>query len=169
MKRFHFSLILILSICLTGCGAGDGRPADMPRLFPTTITIVQDGVPLAGASVVLIPDDGSRDWYVSGATNESGVAEMVASSRWSGAPNGQYRVIVRKFESDASRIPPLPDDADEAARAAHEFRTAEERLNTYTLVESIFTDPARTPLTLTVDGVTNETLDVGAAVRNIVR
>jgi hypothetical protein len=169
MKHFSFSLVLFLSVSLFGCAPRDNRPADIPPLFPTVITIIQDGVPLQGASVVLIPDDGNRDWYVSGTTNTDGITEMMASSRWAGAPKGRYKVIVRKFESDPSRLPSLPEDADHAAREAHELAVSNERLNSYFVLEPVFADPVSTPLTLTVDGQTNETFDVGKAVRIIVR
>ena len=169
MRKLYIIPVLFLSVALIGCGPADNRPDGMPPLFPTTITVTQDGVPLVGASVVLIPDDGSRDWYVSGTTNESGIAEMMASSRWAGAPRGTYKVMVRKFETAPSRIAPLPDDADDAAREAHEVALSNERLNAYTVVAPIFTDPARTTLNLTVDGRTDTTFDVGEAVRVLVR
>jgi hypothetical protein len=169
MKHSHFVSVLFLSVALLGCGSGSNTPAGMPPLFSTAITIVQEGVPLAGASVVLIPDDGSQDWYVVGATDASGVAEMMASSRWSGSPKGKYKVIVRKFESDPSQITPVPDDADEAARNAYDRAVSNERLNSYVLVEPVFSDPDKTPLTLTVDGKTTETFDVGKAVKILTR
>ncbi len=61
MRRLALLCLLLLSAPLmTGC-TGQQKPKDLPELYPVKITVIQDGKPLADASVSLnAPSNASR-------------------------------------------------------------------------------------------------------------
>lgn len=92
------SLLSLLCILGVGCSR---RPADMPPVYPCSITVVDNARPIEGAQVILEPLEGTLTVSVNGRTDASGVA-VIRSNRLgaqyaeNGAPAGTYRVLVTK-------------------------------------------------------------------------
>ena len=95
--RLSFVLSLIILLCLSGCG-GASRPADLPKLYPASITVTQEGKPLAGAMVMLYSTADNFKWSVAGITNSSDTAELKTHGQFPGALLGEYKVTVNKTE-----------------------------------------------------------------------
>ena len=151
------TLIVSLIFLFPGCGGDGGRPADMPPLFPVTITITQEGVPLEGATVTLHSSTPSTYGTATGTTDSSGTARM-RTYGFNGAPAGEYVVTVDRV----------------ALEGAEEFvqnpgENPQLRGGTlYRFVNENFTKRGTTTLNMTVADNrrgTTETFDVGAAVR----
>jgi len=155
--------ILILSLFLalllyTGCNRNDGRPADMPKLYPVTISIIQDGQPLDGATVTLIAKTPAVAQYgtSSGTTTATGTA-TIRTYGYDGVPIGDYTVLVEKRVTEGER--------EIIQEGMGVVGTIGGRV--FQLVNTQFTAQATTPLSISVAerrGAT-ETFDVGAAVR----
>lgn len=100
-----------------GCG-GQKTPSDMPKLYPTTIAITQEGAPVEGASVQLVkPDDLNYKWLAGGVTDAKGRCEIQTHGKYKGAPEGEFAVIVYKTtvaESETRKNVPEPSDPKEA-------------------------------------------------------
>jgi len=106
--------LLFAAVFITGCW-GEPRPDGMPRLYPVSIIVTQEGVPLEEASVTLIPEDpANARWGPMGMTDGSGVAVMRTDGKYAGAPLGTYKVVVSKMEI----IDPPPGTPGES-RAVH--------------------------------------------------
>jgi hypothetical protein len=161
---FLVSVAAASLVFLTGCSESNPKPAGFPVTVPCVITMTQEGVPLEGAMVSLIPTDGAQDWLFSAITDASGNARIFTYGREAGAPKGKYKIIVTKTETNPSRFT-MPDESDTDAMARYHQNVGHERLNSYTLVESVYTDPNTTPLELEITGRTAETFDVGKKVR----
>ncbi|MDR1958459.1 MAG: DUF4198 domain-containing protein [Planctomycetaceae bacterium] len=79
--RNCFWVLLPVLFC---AGCGEKTPEGMPALIKNaSVTVIQDGKPLADAKVVLVPTNGSSRWTVGGQTDASGIAKLVT--------HGQYR------------------------------------------------------------------------------
>ncbi|MDR2704683.1 MAG: carboxypeptidase-like regulatory domain-containing protein [Planctomycetaceae bacterium] len=98
MNIFKQILFLIFLVLVVGC-SGEQRPEGMPTLYPCTITITQDGKPLAGAMVTLYTESSEdRRWSSGGTTNPQGVISIKVLGKYLGAPAGTYKVTVEKQE-----------------------------------------------------------------------
>lgn len=87
------------TIFAIGCGGGIKKPADLPKLEPTTITVTyDDGEPVPEATVVLrlAQQSGGRTWNVVGQTDATGKAVMKTDGNWDGVPAGDYEGMVTK-------------------------------------------------------------------------
>ena len=115
MNRKFVSLIpwLLVAFLMTGCHR-DPRPAGMPKLYPASITVTQEGTPLGGAMVQLIPEDSANSrWGPSGLSDASGIVVLRTNGRYPGAPLGTYKVVVSKQEFEPHPHPEwanLPED-----------------------------------------------------------
>jgi len=99
MTRQTFTIVLSVWLCciilFAGCGGGGrAKPKDMPPLYQGTLTFVQDGVPLDEASIILHSDS---KWSVGGKTNEKGALKLTTNGYYDGAPEGTYKITVRKI------------------------------------------------------------------------
>jgi hypothetical protein len=93
-------LILVscgISMTITGCG-GTTRPPGMPKLYPVTISVIQDDKPLADAVVTLIPEEVGNQWSSGGATDAKGQLKPMTYSQFPGVPEGKYKVCISKQE-----------------------------------------------------------------------
>ena len=107
MRKNSIALVVSLGVLslLLGCSS-ENRPPGMPKLYPASILITQEGQPLEGASVILVCVDESIRWLVSGQTNRDGVARLVTHGQFSGAPAGKFKVCVTKhYHEDIGRKP----------------------------------------------------------------
>ena len=59
MKRILLGSAFVLAALAAAVGCGPKLPDGMPKLNPTTITVIQDGKPLEGAMVSMKPVDES--------------------------------------------------------------------------------------------------------------
>jgi hypothetical protein len=89
----HF-VILLAALCVGGCAPS--LPKGLPPIYPCTITLTQEGVPLEGASVALIPEDTTLTFTFAGATTSTGSVEMYSHGKYRGVPAGKYKLIVTK-------------------------------------------------------------------------
>ncbi|MDR3234677.1 MAG: hypothetical protein LBT46_13630 [Planctomycetaceae bacterium] len=165
MKHLTTITLLIVTLMLFGCG--QKLPDGMPKLYPVTITIIQDGKPLAGASVALAPKNvtaGQR--YTAGAvTNTSGQAVIQTLSKYRGAVPGEYQITVLKTEFEvtpldaAERGVPKGMDKDNPS-------LPKESIEGYYTVDMKYGTVSTSPESITVEQKTNrKTSDVGKAVR----
>lgn len=164
-------LTLALSV-FSGCG-GQKYPDGFPKVYPVTVSVVQDGKPLEGANVLFYAqDEVNSRWGIGGCTDAAGNAIMAVNGKYKGVPAGQYKVTVTKVvtESNQDKIPPQPD----ATKDPVAFETWYQKygqgpiLNKeFTLVEEQFAELAKTPLTAEVaaSGSNSVKLDVGKAIR----
>lgn len=106
MKRHFASVVAILCLCavVCGCSKGPKKPADLPKLNPTTVTVTyDDGSPVDGATVAFLASQtGGRTWNLTGVTDAAGKLVLMTDGNWEGAPAGDYRVIVTKEVTEMS-------------------------------------------------------------------
>lgn len=151
------------------CGCGEPLPEGMPELYPTTITITQDGEKLAGATVSLFPEDPALTrWPVGGITDDNGTATLVTYGKYQGAPAGKYKVMVNKTVSEGDPIPEPPaQDASPAERAAYDRAIKTGSYEIFQVVAEEYRTANKTPLTVDIaaNGENAFPLDIGASVK----
>lgn len=167
MNRRLFLMSGCLLVLTTGCS--DPRPEGLPELHPATITVMQDGAPLSGAAVTLVPQDPALTrWPAGGTTNDSGVVDLYTHSTFPGAPAGTFKVTVSKTTTEGDPKPTHP-----GPNATHEQLSAYDRamktgtFETFQVVAAEHRMPSTTQLSIevTAGGPNEFTLDVGSAVK----
>jgi hypothetical protein len=162
MKRITILVFLFLGIMYV-CGCGQKLPDGIPKLYPVTITIVQENTRLEGAIVQLIPEDPSlSNWGPMGITNASGVTELQTNGKYKGSPLGQFKVLVTKKEIEPHphlEWGNLPDGDPKFIQ----YRNEAMKLKVLDYVEPQFGLINATPLSvnITSSGPNNFQLDVG--------
>jgi hypothetical protein len=144
----------------------------MPKLYPVTMTVTQEGEPLADAMVMLSHIDGQ--WPAQGTSDANGVIKkFYTNSQYPGVVAGKFKVCVRKVERehaiDPKDIPPEPTDLQEKFQWRMKYHEHRIPPKEYDLVEAEYADPKTTPLEveISVDKKNNLTIDAGKAVRNL--
>jgi len=138
----------------------------MPTPHPTVITVIQDGQPLEGASIALIPMESTNSWNAGGMTDATGKASLLTLTKYDGVVPGKYYVIVTKNESDKSKITPPDPETDPQGYAKYMDESGKEQLASYDLIDPKFGKISPTAETVDVVAGKNEkTIDVGKAVR----
>ena len=100
---FYFLPVIAVIFVVAGC-SGEKRPPDLPKLYPVTLTITMDGQPLEDALVNLYTEDQSiSKWTVGSTTNAEGKAVIVTHGQFRGAPEGKFKVCVRKVELEGEQ------------------------------------------------------------------
>jgi len=143
---------LILSlVMLAGCQK-QPAPSGMPALHPVTVTVKQDGQPLAGATVALFSDQNT--WAVGGTTSSNGQTELRTMGAYAGAPAGTYKVCIAKETVEGGGS---SDDPSQPASPEKHFD----------LVDQKFKSPETTLLEMTVSAgqETNQDFDIGKAIK----
>jgi len=108
LKNFYLLPILLAVLICNGCSK-ENRPADLPALYPVTITFTLDGQPLADALVNLHTEDTAiAKWTIGSYTDAEGKAIIVTHGQFRGAPAGKFKVCVKKTT--------LPGDEDSRNR-----------------------------------------------------
>ena len=166
MKRTFLSLITLLLAIFLLPGCGESLPDGMPRLYPASIAVVQEGTPLEGAIVQLIPENEDHSaWVPTGTTDAQGVAVLQTNGRFAGAPLGSYRVTVTKREQEPHPHPELaaypPGDPNH-----QRFVEIGRNLRAFNLVAPIYSSVVDTPLRVEiVAGQRNYEVDAGEITR----
>lgn len=112
---FALSLSALSAIIWTGCGTADDG---LPRTVKAAGTVVCDGKPLEGASIVFMQESGN--YFARGITDSGGRFSLDAYESKSGAVPGTYKVTISKTVTVDKATPKavpktLADDAQHAA------------------------------------------------------
>ena len=148
---------LLFFFLVAGCGESS-RPKDLPPLYKTKITILQEGKGLEGATINLVPEVQSK-WSVGGITDAQGVCNLRTHGQFDGAPEGQYRVLVQK---DITELPEVTANTPKTVDGTPIL------LGTvYAVVSLEFSDAKKTTFSIQVSnkGKNEEIFDVGNAVK----
>ncbi|MDR2642956.1 MAG: carboxypeptidase-like regulatory domain-containing protein [Planctomycetaceae bacterium] len=151
-------------ICFNGCGKS--RPADLPKLYPAVITVLQDGKPLADANVQMVPQTDSK-WSAVGVTDANGKVEFFTQGKYKGVPEGTYTVLVSKVFTEPSQYANKPQPANVDYGQWQEM-LASEKLKSFNLVDTKFNDKSTSPLEWTT-GQKNGIVDVGQSIREEIK
>ncbi|MDO5554960.1 MAG: hypothetical protein Q4G68_14485 [Planctomycetia bacterium] len=170
MRTMFLYGMACLAFIAMGCG-GPPRPDGLPDLLPVTLVLTQEGTPFVDANVLLAPvEQTSGNWTVGGVTDDSGKAVIYTHGKYSGAPAGTYKVLLRKTKIiGAVSHDDAPKDPAGYRQWAEEHakELAKELANqkNVSCVEKIYTDAQTTPLEITVSkGSSQFELDAGKAV-----
>lgn len=156
------ALGLILSAATLGCGPK--LPDGMPKLNPTTLTVAQEGAPVADAMVQLKAVDASNKWTSGGTTDANGVATIVTHGQYKGVPAGKYKVAVSKIVGEGTPPPPSPID-EESARVYQEYIDSGATYEEFYVVGKDYSYVESTPLEVEVVAGKNAlTVDAGPVV-----
>ncbi|MDR0611864.1 MAG: Ig-like domain-containing protein [Planctomycetaceae bacterium] len=149
--RYVVSLCLCVSF-LSGCHQSL-RPKGLPPLHPCTITVTQNGNPVADVSVQLVSKEESV-WPVTGTTDTSGNAVLVTYGQFQGAPVGDYLVVLSK------RLTEPKTPVNEYVSGVTEV---------YSLIDTQYTQPETSPLEMSVKkGRNTMSFEIGSPVRVLV-
>lgn len=164
--RAFLAATVAFAFVSTGC-LGEKTPPDMPKLYPTTITLTQDGQPCVEASVQLLKkDDLNYKWLAGGVTDETGKCVIKTMGKFNGAPEGDFTVVVYKTvrtESETRKTTPTPADPAEAQKWAQ--KVAEEEKE-YDYVDTKYKSVSTSDLTISIkSGKNEETIELGPAVQ----
>ena len=152
-------------ILLSGCG-GPPRPTDLPRLYPCTVTVTQDGKPLTEAIVRLVSTDPSFKWTVFAQLDASGTGKVFTQGLYLGAPEGDYKVVISKEETVSE--PMGPPVVRQGEFGEETFTPTAQTV--FSLVEKDYADAATTPLSITIGKKGNDQkFDCGKPVRELLR
>ena len=157
---------LLLIVFLFGCSSGRVPPKGIPKLYPCLLTVTQEGAPLAGAVVRLHLQGTLLDWTVSGTTDETGTVTIYTDGFFAGAPAGEFKVTVEKFETVAPPMPEvLPTNPDALQKLSNRI---EAETKDYRLVEPVYGKADSTPLSISVNKKKTEaSFDVGKKYREL--
>lgn len=147
MTHYRELTLFVLSalVAFGGC-SGTKLPNGMPPLHPLTVTLIQEGHPLSGADIFLLPETGDSVWNIGGVSDHDGKVVPMTHGKYKGVPAGRYKACVSKVEATTVAGRSLPDE--------------------YDLVDPKLKSPQTTALTLEVGpGKNNITLDVGKPVK----
>ena len=160
------SFVSLLAVTLlSGCG-GQNRPADMPALYPCTITVTQDGKPLDGGIANLVSTDPLFKWAVFAQLDASGTGKVYTQGLYPGAPAGEYKVLISKEETASEQIGPAVIRQGEFG----EETVTPTRLSVFSQVEKEYTHAETTPLRITIAKRGNDqTFDCGKPVKEMLR
>ena len=164
--RSVFLGLLILPILVSyGCRRST-VPEGLPKLVPCTITITQENVPLANATVSLSPPTKDWPWIGGGITDANGRVEIYTNGRYKGAPEGKFKIVILKSESEENKIPPKPsEDSPEYGQWMNRYQDVMPVF--FSLIEKQYIDPSTTPLEIDISGSKpiSATFDAGKKVR----
>ncbi|MDR1268746.1 MAG: carboxypeptidase-like regulatory domain-containing protein [Planctomycetaceae bacterium] len=155
MLHHKLQLVICWSIFLglfnlIGCQS-EQRPDGLPDLVPFQLIVTQDNQPCIGAGVQLVSPE--IPFPVTGQTDANGVARLVTYGRFSGVPQGTYKVVVIKTETEGE--------------TSGEKQT--QPIFIYSLVDPSLTNRETTTLEITVEkSKKSATLDVGKSVRVLI-
>jgi hypothetical protein len=157
---------LLACVCVLAGGCGEKLPPGMPKPYPVTITITQEGAPLEGASISLIPADSANSWSAVGLTDESGKAAFKTAGEYKGVVPGKYYAIVSKCEVLEKAIAVTTGQSVEMNAGLGSGSTESRVISGYDLIDPKFSQFSSQAETIEVQAGKNEkTIEVGPAVR----
>ena len=156
MRTFQFLALGTALLLFSGCGGDKGRPKDLPKLHPVSLTITQEDKPLEGAIVTVVSKTPTTYSTASGTTDASGTAKLMTYG-FDGVPTGEYAVLVEKRVTEGAKETTTQEGASMMVGG-----------QVFQYVDPKFTKEKDTTLNLSVGNkAVKETYEVGAAVHEL--
>jgi hypothetical protein len=135
-----WGILALLCVSLSGCGG--------TKLVAVDAVVTLDGKPLPLATVLFVPQEGSRGRPAHGMTDIDGSLQLTTPPEENdGALPGEYRVVVTKSEWMSE--PPQGDRSSDDRARKHQERS-EARAGKAPLLPAVYANQATTPLRCTV-------------------
>ena len=100
MRHLFLCILAFSVVAFVACKPQ--KPADVPALYPCTVTVVTAGKPIEGAEVFLKAEGSGDALSINGTTDASGVAK-ISTVRGTyivdGAPAGDFKVVIRQIRA----------------------------------------------------------------------
>ena len=157
-KRFPLLVLTVSLIFFIGCSKK--MPDGMPKLYPVSISVTQEGKPFADAVVSLrYADPSAGTWAIGGHTGADGTAKLYTQG-YPGAPAGKFKVVLIKEDNEG-----LTERGDAEARG--DAAAAKQiKVKIWSCVEARYNDPKQTPLAVEIAADTKVLdIDAGPAVK----
>src|SRR5947209_3838508 len=148
MRTRGVPLFALLAVTLAGCGKG---------VSPVQGVVTLEGTPVAGATVLFMPDGQDEGRPATGFTSPDGTFRLTTFRPDDGALAGKYRVLVQKAEAAKDRSA-AEQSALERAKAKREEEVAQKKRKP-SLPEA-YAKFETTPLRCTVPVSVSVTLDL---------
>jgi hypothetical protein len=103
--RLGYGVLALSALLCVSCSS---QKADVPKTYSASIKITQNGTPVEGATVTLVPKEATGRG-ASGLTNASGVAQMALPGLTEGVVPGDYWVGVSKVKGEAADASMTPE------------------------------------------------------------
>jgi|SRR5579884_462277 len=139
MKRWSRCALVALLLALTATGCS--------QTSTVKGRVLLDGQPVAGATILFMPDGDGQGRPASGTTDSDGYFQLMTFRPGDGAAPGTYRIVVSKTEVLAA-----PPDNDHASkqRAQDYLERHSGRKRNKSLIPAIYSDAEKTTLRCTV-------------------
>src|SRR5262249_36190194 len=137
MRTRGVPLVALLGVVLIGCGG----------TTPVRGVVTLEGAPVAGATVLFMPDGQDGSHPASGFTSSDGTFRLTTYKPDDGALPGKYRVVVQKTEAAKG-----PGEAEQAAMERAKAKLGEEALHKHQkpALPEVYAKFETTPLRCTV-------------------
>jgi len=147
---------------ISGCTR---QPADMPKLYPCTITVLNNGQPLPNAEVHLAKENETMALFLFGKVGGNGKANIgthYGRVVKTGVPEGEFKVAINQNIVLETYDPTVDTANIHNPRVVEYLKKLEEELERKRDVPKVLTDFATTPLTITIEpGKSNQlTVDI---------
>lgn len=154
MKRWSKSALvpLLLALAATGCGQNSSVKG----------RVLLDGQPVAGATVLFMPEAAGQGRPALGTTDSDGYFELMTHRPGDGVAPGGYRIVVSKTEAPAA--PPDDDHAGKKRALDYKARHSGKKRDKH-LIPEIYSDAAKTTLRCIVPASGLVTLELSSGNR----
>jgi hypothetical protein len=153
-------ILLIVALIVTGCSSGN-KPSDLPPLYPCSVTIRQDNLPLAEATVEFIPVAATEAKYRAASITGSDGNVSMTTYGFPGVPAGKYKVVISKNIQDDLVYSNNPSTGQKEIVDFQKYMT----------VEQEYSSPKTTPLEIEITGKekrTDHIFNVGKATKVLI-
>ncbi|MCF0234054.1 MAG: carboxypeptidase regulatory-like domain-containing protein [Thermoguttaceae bacterium] len=142
-------------LVLVGCKKNN-RPDDLPDGVECVVSVVQDGKPLEGATLLLNGVDAGNQKYAPGGTTDANGDCSLCTYGFPGVAPGKYKVCIWKDVQEGGETEIDEETGEETSVVGQEFMTVEQQ----------YRIPNLTPLEVEITkGMEKPVFDVGESIR----
>lgn len=159
----RFPILAILVLLSAGCSK---IPADMPRVYPCKITILNQGVPVSDAEVRLADENETKALWCDGKTNSAGVATIRTVYGYHavpGVPEGTFRVAVDRPVVLENDDPSIDTSRFDDPKVVEYMKKRNAEIAAKKIVPKILTDLETTTLKIEVNPGTSAEMTIDVA------
>ncbi|MDR2170179.1 MAG: Ig-like domain-containing protein [Planctomycetaceae bacterium] len=162
-----FANLFALFFIVSGCSK---KPSDFPQVYSCTITVVNNGKPIEGATVTFNYES-TGAVTVTAITDAQGIAKMQSlqlSYATNGAPAGKAKILLQKYPVIAdTRTPEEKKGKTVEEREAFKQSLIDKINATPREIPDLFANLETTPLTIEIENkTTNLTIDIAKYANN---